>query len=71
MLRKIAAHVIRGYQVSLRMALPSSCRFTPSCSEYALQAIVKFGFLQGSLKAIKRILSCHPFSGKTGYDPVI
>ncbi|MFH1457654.1 MAG: membrane protein insertion efficiency factor YidD [Candidatus Omnitrophota bacterium] len=70
MLSKIAAKLIRGYQVSLRIILPISCRFTPGCSEYALQAITKYGFLRGSFKAGKRLLSCHPFSGQSGYDPV-
>ncbi|MEI6631357.1 MAG: membrane protein insertion efficiency factor YidD [bacterium] len=51
--------------------LPSSCRFFPSCSEYARQAIEKYGILWGGIKATKRLLHCHPLSQKTGYDPLI
>lgn len=46
------------------------CRFYPTCSMYAIQALTKYGFLRGSWKAIKRILKCHPFH-KGGYDPLI
>lgn len=46
------------------------CRFVPTCSEYALQAIEKYGALKGSFLAVKRILSCNPFSTKSGYDPL-
>ena len=46
------------------------CRFYPTCSTYAIQALSKYGFLRGSWKAIKRILKCHPFH-KGGYDPLI
>ncbi|KPK98479.1 MAG: hypothetical protein AMJ95_03655 [Omnitrophica WOR_2 bacterium SM23_72] len=70
MLSKIVVNLIRGYQVFWRKLLPPSCRFTPSCSEYALQAITRYGVLRGCLKAGKRILSCHPFSGRSGYDPL-
>ena len=45
------------------------CRFTPTCSEYAKQAISKYGVLKGLFLSIKRILKCHPF-GKYGYDPL-
>ena len=45
------------------------CRFTPTCSEYAIEAIEKYGGIKGSYLAIRRILRCHPF-GKGGYDPV-
>jgi hypothetical protein len=58
------------YQVFFRWALPASCRFTPSCSEYTKEAIERYGFLKGILKGAKRISSCHPFSGKAGYDPL-
>lgn len=46
-----------------------ACRFSPTCSEYTYQAIEKYGIISGSLKGIRRILRCHPFS-KGGYDPV-
>lgn len=48
---------------------PAMCRFTPSCSEYTRQAIVKYGLIKGSWLGAKRILRCHPFSA-SGYDPV-
>ncbi|MDA0837457.1 MAG: membrane protein insertion efficiency factor YidD [Planctomycetota bacterium] len=60
---------IRGYQKILRPILPAACRFTPSCSEYAVEAIQRKGVLVGSAKAAYRILRCNPFS-KGGYDPV-
>jgi len=50
--------------------LPKNCRFEPTCSEYAKDSIKIHGFLKGSWRAIKRIGKCHPFSGKSGYDPV-
>lgn len=46
------------------------CKFTPTCSEYALIALEKYGFLKGSYLSIKRILRCNPLSKKSGYDPV-
>jgi putative membrane protein insertion efficiency factor len=49
--------------------LPNSCRFTPSCSEYSLEAVNKYGALKGSYLSFKRILKCHPFH-PGGYDPV-
>lgn len=70
MLRRITTSCINIYQRYLRTGLPSSCRFSPSCSEYAKQAIIKYGFFLGVLKATKRLLFCHPFSGKAGYDPL-
>jgi putative membrane protein insertion efficiency factor len=70
MLRKIAVHLIRSYQVWLRCLWPAACRFTPTCSEYAAQAISRYGLLRGAVMAGKRILSCHPYSGKSGFDPI-
>jgi uncharacterized protein len=49
--------------------LPPSCRFTPSCSLYALQAVERYGLIRGSLMGGRRVLRCHPFS-KGGFDPV-
>lgn len=46
------------------------CRFIPTCSEYALEAIEKYGALKGTYLAVRRLLRCHPFSKKSGYDPV-
>jgi putative membrane protein insertion efficiency factor len=60
---------IKAYQSTLRYALPQSCRFHPSCSDYSIQALKKYGFLKGGWLGVKRILRCHPFN-LGGYDPV-
>ena len=60
---------IRAYQAGLSPLLPASCRYTPSCSEYARQALETHGAARGSWFALKRIARCHPFGGQ-GYDPV-
>ncbi|MCL5996267.1 MAG: membrane protein insertion efficiency factor YidD [Chloroflexi bacterium] len=60
---------IRVYQKTLSQALPPSCRFYPSCSEYTLQAVAKYGVFKGGWLGVKRILRCHPFH-PGGYDPV-
>lgn len=57
------------YQNNISYLLPRSCRFTPSCSEYALDALKRYGALKGSWLAMKRITKCHPFH-PGGYDPV-
>jgi uncharacterized protein len=61
--------LIRGYQVSISPLLPASCRYYPSCSAYAVEAIQKHGAVRGSWLAMKRIARCHPFR-PGGYDPV-
>ena len=60
---------IRGYQVVISPALPPSCRFTPSCSQYAIEAISRHGALKGSWLAARRLARCHPFH-PGGVDPV-
>jgi putative membrane protein insertion efficiency factor len=69
MLKRIAMFLIRVYQRTLSRALPPSCRFTPSCSEYTYQAIEKYGFFKGGWLGVKRISRCHPLN-PGGYDPV-
>jgi len=61
--------LIRLYKLTLSPLLPSSCRFTPSCSMYGYQAIEKYGALKGGWMAVKRIARCNPFN-PGGYDPV-
>ena len=61
--------LIKGYQILISPLLPSSCRYDPTCSHYAIEALKTHGFLKGTLLAIKRIGSCHPWGG-SGYDPV-
>ena len=60
---------IRGYQLWISPLLPSACRYYPTCSAYAIEAIEKHGAAVGSWMAIKRIARCHPFR-PGGYDPV-
>lgn len=61
--------VIRFYRRSISPALPPSCRFVPTCSAYAEEAIRRHGARRGGGLALRRILRCHPFGG-SGYDPV-
>ncbi|MBR4572848.1 MAG: membrane protein insertion efficiency factor YidD [Prevotella sp.] len=60
---------IAFYQTCISPFTPASCRFTPTCSQYAKEAIIKHGPFRGLWLAIKRILKCHPWGG-SGYDPV-
>jgi putative membrane protein insertion efficiency factor len=64
-----ALWLIRAYQLLLSPVLAPKCRFYPTCSEYAYQAILRHGLLQGISLALKRILKCHPFD-PGGIDPV-
>jgi putative membrane protein insertion efficiency factor len=66
---KIALRLVRLYQITLSGFLGPACRFEPSCSHYAAEAIEKFGLARGSALAIRRIARCHPFGG-SGYDPI-
>lgn len=68
-MRTIAKFLIKIYQILFASPV-RTCRFTPSCSAYALEAIEKYGFLKGSFMGLKRINSCHPFSKRPFYDPV-
>lgn len=61
--------LIRIYQVTLSPWLGKSCRYTPTCSNYGIEAIGKYGFFKGGWLTFKRILSCNPWGG-SGYDPV-
>ncbi|MDJ0714517.1 MAG: membrane protein insertion efficiency factor YidD [Prochloraceae cyanobacterium] len=61
--------LIKGYRNFISPIIPPSCRFRPTCSKYALEAITRFGAFWGSWLAIRRILRCHPFH-PGGYDPV-
>jgi putative membrane protein insertion efficiency factor len=61
---------LRCYKTYLSVLFAGTCRFEPTCSQYAYQAIERFGVLRGMWLGSKRLLRCHPFSGKFGYDPV-
>jgi hypothetical protein len=68
-MKKVFIAIIRFYQKQISPMLPPSCRFQPTCSQYAIEAIQKHGVLKGGALAFWRILRCNPFS-KGGYDPV-
>ncbi len=69
MISRLFIWLIRGYQKYISPALPSSCKYRPTCSEYAIDAVAKYGAFKGFFMAVWRILRCNPFS-KGGYDPV-
>ncbi|MFP7300454.1 membrane protein insertion efficiency factor YidD [Neobacillus niacini] len=69
MLKKVFISIIRFYQVVISPIKPPSCRFYPTCSHYGLEAVQRFGALQGGWLTLKRILKCHPFH-PGGVDPV-
>lgn len=65
----LVVFLIRVYQVTLRFFFPPSCRFHPSCSEYAIEALKKFGPVKGGWLAVRRLSRCHPFN-PGGFDPL-
>ncbi|MBX7243232.1 MAG: membrane protein insertion efficiency factor YidD [Bacteroidia bacterium] len=69
MIKSIFLGMIRFYQGVISPMKPPSCRFVPTCSQYAAQAITKYGAWKGGYLATRRILRCHPWGG-SGYDPV-
>lgn len=69
MMKSLLLAAIRFYRSCLSPLKPPTCRFVPTCSEYALEAIEKHGAVAGLKLAIRRVLRCHPFGG-SGYDPV-
>lgn len=69
MIKKIILGLISLYRRFISPMTPPCCRFTPTCSQYAYEAIQKYGVIKGGWLGLKRLLRCHPFS-KGGYDPV-
>ena len=69
-MKKILLSLIRFYQRSISSHTPASCRFRPTCSAYAYEAIQKYGALKGGWLTLKRLLRCHPFYKGDPYDPV-
>ncbi|HWP46442.1 MAG TPA: membrane protein insertion efficiency factor YidD [Candidatus Limnocylindrales bacterium] len=65
----VLVSIIKGYQLFISPLLPPSCRFFPSCSDYSIEAIKKYGPLKGSWLTLKRIFRCNPM-WEGGYDPV-
>lgn len=69
MIKKLFLILLRFYKSAISPYLGNNCRFTPTCSEYAMEAIQRYGACKGSWMALKRLLRCNPFC-KGGYDPV-
>jgi len=67
--KRAALAALRFYKRYVSPGLPPACRYTPTCSEYAMEAIERHGVLKGGLLAMRRLVSCNPFS-RGGYDPV-
>jgi putative membrane protein insertion efficiency factor len=67
---RVGLMALRFYKAYLSVLFAGQCRFVPSCSEYSYEAVERFGLARGSWLTLKRLLRCHPFSGKFGFDPV-
>ena len=65
----VAMTVIRGYKLIVSPWLPAACRFTPTCSEYAFEAVERYGTFRGLIRAAARVLRCHPLH-RGGFDPL-
>ena len=69
-MKRFLLWLVRFYRKHISPRRAPCCRFVPTCSAYALEAVEKYGAWKGGLLALRRILRCHPFSRKSGYDPV-
>ena len=69
-MKKLFLSLIRFYQKHVSPAFPARCRYYPTCSRYAYEAITKYGALKGGWLALKRLLRCHPFHKGNYFDPV-
>jgi len=69
LLQRAAIQMLKAYKWAISPMFPPACRYIPTCSEYAMQAIERFGVMRGGLMAAARLSRCHPFV-KGGYDPV-
>lgn len=69
-MKSIAILLIKFYQIAISPLLGTNCRFIPSCSNYAIDAILKYGIIKGSWYALKRILRCNPWNKECGQDEV-
>jgi len=67
---RAALFALSFYKAYLSVLFAGTCRYEPTCSRYAYEAIERFGLLRGGWLGLKRLLRCHPFSGRFGYDPV-
>lgn len=70
MIKRFFIGLVKGYQYLISPLLGQNCRYTPTCSEYSIQAIEKYGIFKGIWLSIKRISKCHPWGG-SGHDPLI
>ncbi|MGA7410908.1 MAG: membrane protein insertion efficiency factor YidD [Bryobacteraceae bacterium] len=68
-MQKVLIALLRGYKKFLSPFLPSACRYSPTCSEYMMQAVAKYGAVRGVWMGLKRLARCHPFH-EGGFDPV-
>ncbi|UCH10642.1 MAG: membrane protein insertion efficiency factor YidD [Fidelibacterota bacterium] len=66
---KVLTLLIWSYRYTIALLFPPSCRYTPTCSQYAIEALNKYGVITGLFKTGKRVLRCHPFSTHSSYDP--
>jgi len=66
----VALHLLRGYKWAISPWFLPACRYVPTCSEYAMEAVDRYGVLRGGMKALARLLRCHPFV-RGGFDPVV
>jgi putative membrane protein insertion efficiency factor len=66
----ITLQLLRGYKWAISPMFPPACRYVPTCSEYAMEAVERYGALRGGLMALTRVMRCHPFA-HGGYDPVV
>ena len=69
-MKRIMLRLIRFYRKAISPFTPSSCRYSPTCSQYALEAVEKYGAIKGGWMAFKRICRCHPWSKRDYFDPV-
>ncbi len=67
---RVVLFLLRGYKWALSPLLSPACRYVPTCSDYAMEAVDRYGVLRGGLMAVWRVLRCHPFV-RGGYDPVV
>ena len=68
--QNVVLALLRTYRWAISPLLPPACRYVPTCSEYAMEAVERYGVVRGSAKAIWRVLRCHPFT-RGGLDPVV